>query len=169
MMRELMILVEKMNIPMHEIPRVWISSSGEVIQCDEDTSHSEAVLANKDLFGITTEQEQHFYNHAEFYPEDGDDAPPVFFDVVIATAEQNGWTRISRDASGNNIAISASNLPAIKKAVRWLIGRNIFGFGIEFEIEAVNDGRVARSQYGTIPEESVETFARTGAIPRKRF
>lgn len=168
-MREFMSLVEKMSIPLHEIPRVWISRSGDVVNCDEDVSHSDTVLANKELFGITPEQEEHFYNHAEFYPEDGDEAPPIYFDVVIATAEMNGWTRISRDASGNNIAISASNMIAIKKAVRWLLEQRIFGFGVEFELETVSNGAVVRSQYGAIPDESVEAFARTGVIPRKRF
>lgn len=168
-MRSFMSLVERMNIPLHQIPRAWIGPSGQVIECDEDISHSDTVVANKEVFGITPEQEEHFYNHAEFYPEDGDETPPVFFDVVIATAEVNGWTRISRDSRGNNIAISSSSLSGIRKAVRWLISQNVMGFGVEFEIETVSDGAAERLQYGVIPEESVEMFAKTGAIPRKRF
>lgn len=145
---------------MTAVPRLWISSEGKVLDCDElDLSHGMMVARDPQRFGLPA---GHFDAHLAAIDAGLD---VVFdFDAAIALAQANGWARTSRDAS-SGIAISARDRKTAQKAAHLVLDRGSEISALDVEIGWIESGRIISFHYRL---DCVQTgmFLRFGRLPK---
>jgi len=143
---------------MISIPRLWISSDGQVLNCDDiDLSHASIVVEYAETFGLSAIAPQlESMHHADDFD----------FDHVIALAEAAGWTRTSRDASGaSGLAISSADPHSAAAAARHLeLHHGIFAETIDVEISELSVPVLTQHHY-RIADRHVAPFVRHGRLP----
>lgn len=135
------------------IPRMWLGPRGEEFNLDRDwISHFDFVLKNQEMMGLTDIVGENLTSRG-----------------INALAEQQGWVRISADVSkrggsGTHIAISASSIRNVQKAIRWLHQNQYYPDYVEVEIDSPRGETVdfiVLSDY-----DAIDTFYKYGKMQR---
>lgn len=140
--------------------RLWVGPEGERIELDErDMPHSVAVARDPARYGLAPDPiERHL---ADF--EAGENN--LDYETLIAMAEMKGWVRVSRDAFGSLLAVSASDERTARRALAALFDGPVPA--LLLEIERIEDGKLKRS-FRDLDEDAALAFVVRGRLPPKR-
>ncbi|MGY3582268.1 hypothetical protein ACVIGB_000807 [Bradyrhizobium sp. USDA 4341] len=142
------------------VPRLWISPSGEALNCDElDLSHGMMVARDPERFGLAV---RHFEAHLAAI-DAGEDVE-FDFDAAIALAQSNGWARLSLDAR-SGIAISAADRKSAQRGVRVALQHGPEIAALDVEIASIVGDRIVAFYY-QLDFQQISAFVRSARLPR---
>jgi hypothetical protein len=146
-----------------EVPRLWVSPTGEVIELgDGGDGHGMWVAKDPERFGLPA---GHFDEHLAAVGDAGQDVE-FDYDAAIAMAESVGWARVSRDAK-SGVAIGAATVKAAQRAARVLVGRGVAMSRLDVEIECVRGDRIVAVLH-ELQGDAMDLFVRFGRVGHGR-